>query len=314
MSLLMYPFWARNMLTHAGITEIMEPVNQADTGRTKLPPTTLSVVVPAMPADFKSRSFSPAKQILALSGVLMTLAVAVPFVVPNPEMRVIALLICAAGLFSAALLAVWRMKKLIAERDDYEVRLQETTYKLVERNSNLKQLVQIDPLTQLLNRRGLERALSVEVSRAKRQKLQMFAVLLDCDDFKAVNETHGHAGGDAVLQNMSGNVVKSIRPTDYASRVGGDEFIVLLVDVGVDEATRIAERIRLNINQYPAEHNGQRIPCTASLGMAELPLLIESIEEVLTLCRQSLTTSKGKGKNAITVTTFRRSSTTSDVT
>lgn len=284
----------------------MEPENQAETGRTKLPASTLSVVVPALPADPKTSALGPVNQIVLWAGSLLMLAMLIFLLLTDPTMRELGILCCAFGLFMSCMLAVWRMKKLISERNDYEIRLQETTYKLVERNSNLKQLVQIDPLTQLLNRRGLERALSVELSRAKRQKLQLFAVLLDCDDFKAVNENFGHAGGDAVLQGMSANVVRSIRPTDYASRVGGDEFIVLLVDVGVDDATRIAERIRVNINTYPAEFGNKPVPCTASMGMAELPLLIESIEDVLTLCRQSLQTSKGKGKNAITVTTFRR--------
>lgn len=274
--------------------------DQAET-KTKLPPMTLSVVVPALPA-YRQDGANWAIKIRIASIVVLVVSVLVFLLVPDVEIRGMLLMLASLTLFGLSIGATLQVKNLIQERDDYERRLQEMAYSLCEKNSNLKQLVQIDPLTQLLNRRGLEKALTVEVNRAQRKSTRLFAVLLDCDDFKAVNENYGHAGGDAVLQNMAANVFRSIRPTDYAARIGGDEFIVLLIDINEADAERVAERMRNNISCNAAVYNGKAVPCTASLGVAELPLTVTSIEDVLTLTRLALKESKTSGKNALTIT------------
>lgn len=276
--------------------------------RSKLPPATMSTVIPALPSSLKNGAGKGWTTSLTLGGVAIFCIGGVgTFAFQDPELRSMLLAACLVMLFALTMVSTWKMRNLMTEREDYERRLQQATYTLVEKNSNLKQLVQIDPLTQLLNRRGLEKALQVEMNRAQRQGLAVYAVLLDCDDFKGVNEGYGHAVGDLVLQNMAVNIFRSVRPTDYASRIGGDEFIVLLIDVTEEEARRIADRIRTNIAESPALSGGKAVPCTASLGAAELPMGMESIEEILQLCRQSLKTSKASGKNALTIVGLQKS-------
>lgn len=274
--------------------------------KSKLPPVTLSVVMPALPESIRKfeKSWVVWIRVGALSIVVVSIAVAVIMQSANAQVMTVPVLV--AGLVmlcTLTMVATWQMKKLMSEHDEYENRLREMTFKLCEKNVNLKQLVQIDPLTQLLNRRGLEKALTIESSRADRQGLRVFAALMDCDDFKQVNETHGHAGGDLLLQNMATHIFRSIRPTDYAARIGGDEFIVFIIDVSEAEATEIAERVRKNVAESPALHNGKAVSCTVSIGVAELPMSLPSIEDVLTLTRQSLESSKKGGKNVVTVST-----------
>jgi diguanylate cyclase (GGDEF)-like protein len=271
--------------------------DQTTTSKSKLPPVTLSVVMPALPASIRKfeKSWIIWMRVAAIAITVVSIAAACLL------RDVITLIVGAIILCGLNLFATWQMKKLLIEHDDYENRLREMTFKLCEKNVNLKQLVQIDPLTQLLNRRGLEKALMIETSRADRQGLRVFAALMDCDDFKQINEAHGHAGGDLLLQNMATNIFRSIRPTDYAARVGGDEFIVFIIDVDEAEALEIAERCRKNIAESPAVHNGKAVSCTVSIGISELPMTLPSIEDVLTFTRQSLESSKKGGKNVVTV-------------
>lgn len=280
------------------------PDEQANS-KSKLPPVTLSVVMPALPESIRKfeKSWVVWIRVGALSIVVVAIALAVILQAANVPMTVPVLVGGLVMLYTLTMVATWQMKKLMAEHDEYENRLREMTFKLCEKNVNLKQLVQIDPLTQLLNRRGLEKALTIESSRADRQGLRVFAALMDCDDFKQVNETHGHAGGDLLLQNMATHIFRSIRPTDYAARIGGDEFIVFIIDVSEVEATEIAERVRKNVAESPALHNGRPVSCTVSIGVAELPMSMPSIEDVLTLTRHSLESSKKGGKNVVTVST-----------
>jgi diguanylate cyclase (GGDEF)-like protein len=265
----------------------------------------MSVAMPALPSSFKNFSHTSTR-ITIIAAILLVASIGGFFLIPDFEMRSMLLMALTVGFCMLTLVSTRQMKKLVVERDDYEKRLQEMAYKLTEKNSNLKQLVQIDPLTQLLNRRGLEKALSIEMNRAQRKGLRMFAVLLDCDDFKAVNETYGHAVGDLVLQAMAENIYRSVRPTDYASRIGGDEFIVFLIDVDEVDSAHVAERIRQNISDCPAMQNGKPVPCTASLGVAELPATLQTIEEVLEITRAALKSSKTSGKNAVTINTLQK--------
>jgi diguanylate cyclase (GGDEF)-like protein len=268
--------------------------------KTNLPPATLSVVIPAMPAV--TAKSDPSDKIIEIGCVVvLALSALTWFSVESFDFRWMSMALFVVVMASFTYWATWRNRQTLLRHRDFESKLHEMAMQLAEKNTNLKQLVQIDPLTQLLNRRGLEKALTIEMSRCRRKGTKLYAILLDCDDFKSVNEHYGHAGGDLVLQEMAQNILRSIRPTDFASRVGGDEFIVLLIDIEHDNAARVAERIRSNINTYPAMQLNRPIPCTASLGVAQLPVEVCSIEEVLVLTRLALKASKKEGKNRITL-------------
>jgi diguanylate cyclase (GGDEF)-like protein len=112
---------------------------------------------------------------------------------------------------------------------------------LVER---LKAEARVDPLTGLLNRRGLQERLGVEVARANRESGRLAAVAFDIDHFKTVNDLHGHEVGDRVLTWLGAAIRGEVRGLDIAARQGGEEFAVVMVGAGEAEAHVLAERIR----------------------------------------------------------------------
>lgn len=102
-----------------------------------------------------------------------------------------------------------------------EEALKEATYRLEAATSRLETLANIDALTEVLNRIGLERALQSEFNRAQRQGWNVVAVMLDCDDFDRINASLGHAVGDVVLKEISGRLRETVRPTDHIAPSGG---------------------------------------------------------------------------------------------
>ncbi len=185
------------------------------------------------------------------------------------------------------------------ERRRMEEALREANQQLAGANKKLERLVQVDPLTGVLNRRGLEDALARETSRALRNASTMVAILLDCDDFKRVNDKLGHAAGDVVLRTVARFIQESVRPTDHVARVGGDEFLILLPDTRFPEAMLVAERLRLAIARSPLEAEGDAIEVTASLGVAQVPASVSALHELFALTRLALKSSKLRGKNCV---------------
>lgn len=177
--------------------------------------------------------------------------------------------------------------------------LQEATARLDAVTSKLEALANTDALTEVLSRIGMERALSAEFDRAQRQGGNLVAVLLDCDDFKRINEALGHAVGDVVLKEISGRLKETLRPTDHIARLGSDEFLFLLPDTRLAEGMLVAEKARLAVAENPLTLTSETIRVTASLGVFALPYEVCSMEEVLSLCRLAVRESKLLGKNRV---------------
>ena len=119
---------------------------------------------------------------------------------------------------------------------------------LREAKARLEAVSRTDPLTGLINRRALEATLATWQEDAR----EVVAVLVDADDFKSVNTRFGHAGGDLVLQAIAERTAEQVRGADPVGRIGGDEFLVLLSGVSVEEAAEVAERIRASISGTPS--------------------------------------------------------------
>ena len=115
-------------------------------------------------------------------------------------------------------------------------------------HTRLAELSLIDPLTELLNSRGLQRVISREMERSWHHESNILAILIDVDDFKRINETLGRAIGDLILKKIAQKLKDSLRTTDYVARIGGDEFIILLPETRLVEGERIAERVRLAVS------------------------------------------------------------------
>ncbi len=126
----------------------------------------------------------------------------------------------------------------------------------------------IDPLTELLNRRGLQAAAEAELARYTRTRQGLAVVVLDLDFFKLLNDRYGHAGGDSVLCEFSVFLRAMIRETDVAGRVGGEEFVLILPGMEADTAVATIERLRQAVAEYSFQLGSRLTRITASFGIA----------------------------------------------
>jgi len=122
-----------------------------------------------------------------------------------------------------------------------------------ERFQALEQLAATDPLTGLANRRGCEKSIAAELSRADRQRKPLSVVVLDINHLKDVNETYGYLAGDRVLREISTVLRRAIRPYDILARWGADEFVIVLPGVDLEQAQRVAVRVRSAVSTHAIE-------------------------------------------------------------
>jgi diguanylate cyclase (GGDEF)-like protein len=139
---------------------------------------------------------------------------------------------------------------------------------LIDYQKNLSHLATEDPLTQLLNHRGMESALHITLAQAARQQLPIAAIMVDVDNFKEVNSNFGNEAGDQVIRHIAHHLQRASRDSDVLARTGGDEYLLILPNTDLDGARLLAERIRVDIAERPLVVNQQRIPITVSLGVA----------------------------------------------
>jgi len=157
-----------------------------------------------------------------------------------------------------------------------------------------------DDLTGLYNSRYLNLVLRRESKRASRSGRPLSLLFMDLDGFKGVNDTHGHLAGSKALVEAAAIIRGSARETDVAARFGGDEFSVILPDTGREGAVSVAERIRERINACEfLSSDGLSIHLTASIGVATLPDVAASAEELLKAADVAMYRVKDAGKNGI---------------
>jgi diguanylate cyclase (GGDEF)-like protein/PAS domain S-box-containing protein len=146
--------------------------------------------------------------------------------------------------------------------------------------AQIQHLAITDELTNLYNRRHFFELAQREFDRVKRYGGALSAIMLDIDQFKLVNDTHGHAVGDEVLRKVAARLNASIRETDILGRYGGDEFAILLPETDLIPAHQLAERLRHWIAKTPVDSTVGRLDVTISLGVASLT---EDIADLATL-------------------------------
>ncbi|HVX92208.1 MAG TPA: GGDEF domain-containing protein [Xanthobacteraceae bacterium] len=128
----------------------------------------------------------------------------------------------------------------------------------------------VDPLTDVLNRRGFERELRRAIAYVRRYKAHAVLVYLDLDGFKPINDRHGHAAGDAMLQALAAEIVRRARASDAVGRLGGDEFAVLLWNLSEPDAQAKARALEALIGGTRVRWEGHDLQVGASAGTAEL--------------------------------------------
>ena len=159
-----------------------------------------------------------------------------------------------------------------------------------------------DDLTRLHNARYLRQFLVNEIKRARRYSSSVAAVFLDLDDFKLINDQHGHLVGSHVLMEVAALLLPSVRDTDCVVRYGGDEFLLILPDARLDDAIQVAERTRTKIERQ--RFNGGRrlkISLTASLGVATFPQHALSPQQLIAFADRAMYQAKARNKNCVWV-------------
>ncbi len=165
----------------------------------------------------------------------------------------------------------------------------------VEEFQALEILAVTDPLTGLANRRGGEQNIANEISRAKRQKSSLSCILLDIDRFKDINDTYGHQAGDQLLREISALLRRTVRAYDILVRWGGEEFLVVLPGVGLEQTRKLAERVRHAVETMELQGIGA---VTVSAGAATLDDDYD-FESTLALADRRLYQAKAAGRNCV---------------
>jgi len=173
----------------------------------------------------------------------------------------------------------------------------DTLDQLDARQQELEQLSRHDALTSLKNRRAIDEVLAAETARSCRYNTALSLIMLDIDNFKTVNDEHGHQEGDRVLQKTATTMQKRLRETDSCGRWGGEEFIAILPNTTLDEAALVAEAIRQAIeHEVYASQPGK--PITASIGVAEFETHTGS-SDLIRAADRALYRAKRSGKNLV---------------
>lgn len=178
-----------------------------------------------------------------------------------------------------------RLKKLAGEREFY------------------KKLSNRDEMTGLANYRSCHETLEKETERAKRYNRPLTIMMIDIDDFKCCNDTYGHLAGDTAMVQIAGLIKKQTRTTDVATRYGGEEFMVILPETTIDEASAVAERIRESIaeHQFLSEEGTPMACLSVTIGLSALPDHATTKKDLIRTADIALYKGKTSGKNKVVV-------------
>jgi two-component system, cell cycle response regulator len=159
-----------------------------------------------------------------------------------------------------------------------------------------------DGLTGIANHRSFHETLSREIARSDRNKAEFGLILIDIDDFKIINDKHGHLVGDAVIKNLTLRIASIIRKADLFARQGGEEFALILPDTSIQGAKVLAQRVCAKINSEPFEFFQTRVLYTISLGLSiYCGATPRTKDQLLTDADEALYHSKKSGKNRVSI-------------
>lgn len=172
------------------------------------------------------------------------------------------------------------------------------------RIAEAERLSQTDDLTKLHNARYLRQFMLNEIRRARRYGNSVAALFLDLDDFKGINDVHGHLVGSHVLMEIAAVILSSVRDTDAVARYGGDEFVIVLPDTHTELAASVAERIREKIERFHFTGGRRlRLRLTASFGVAAFPRHASSPQQLIACADTAMYEAKAANKNCVRIST-----------
>ncbi|WP_367066804.1 diguanylate cyclase [Oryzisolibacter sp. LB2S] len=156
-----------------------------------------------------------------------------------------------------------------------------------------------DPLTGLFNRRQLDATLGPAMQLCREQGACLSVLIVDIDHFKRINDTHGHAAGDAVLQSFAQLLLRHMRPQDMAYRIGGEEFLLVLGGTPLDTAVERAHMLREAVEVLRVRTGSGELSVTLSCGAAAFPLHAQEPQDLLDCADQALYEAKKGGRNRV---------------
>jgi diguanylate cyclase len=183
------------------------------------------------------------------------------------------------------------MRARVQEAEDEVARLQEEL-------TQASEMVRHDPLTGVLNRKGMDEALEREVGRARRKQAPLCLAMLDIDNFKKLNDTYGHEAGDQALVHLARVVREALRPQDTLARFGGEEFVIVLADTLLDDAVQAMTRVQRELTRKFFLHRNEKLLITFSCGVAELAAE-EDAAPALKRADEAMYLAKRAGKNRV---------------
>lgn len=187
----------------------------------------------------------------------------------------------------------------ISERKAAEQDLELRLGQIEDLQASLREQAIRDPLTGLFNRRYLDETLPRELARAERDERPISIIMLDIDHFKALNDLHGHTAGDQVLVRLAQILIANIRPADFVTRYGGEEFLITLIDTSVEAAAFRAESWLRAVQHDPVIYAGQPLEITLSAGVAGYPADGCEVKALIEKADAALYAAKAAGRNRV---------------
>jgi len=200
---------------------------------------------------------------------------------------------------AARLRAGQRVIRLQQELDRDREEIRRFAAELAVSNRRLQEVALTDALTGFPNRRYAIERVQQEWQVSSRNRRPLSTMVIDVDMFKMYNDTHGHDIGDAVLKQVAGAVKGALRAQDVVARTGGDEFLVICPDTGLDAALACAERVRFAVESAPLLFEGRLLGATVSIGVATRDNVMKEPDSLIKRADQALYLAKSKGRNCV---------------
>lgn len=182
----------------------------------------------------------------------------------------------------------------ISEKKIYQNQLNRFLEELTDKNKKLEDLAALDMLTGALNRRKFDYFVNLEVEKKEKYGSPFSIIMFDIDKFKGINDQYGHKKGDKILKDITTLIKYTLRVTDKLFRWGGDEFIILLPELALRNALKVADKVRQIIQSYDFEIGNDAL--TVSLGVGEYSLH-ENTDQFVTRVDTALLKAKSSGRN-----------------
>lgn len=190
-----------------------------------------------------------------------------------------------------------RLVRIEIATDITDRKLMEQQLEAARREAEM--LADTDMLTGMNNRRAFFNLGKQTLHLAQRNATPVSLIMFDLDHFKQINDLHGHAAGDQVLQAIAKTAAEQVRASDVLARLGGEEFAILMPQTTLEQAVKLAERLRLSLELLEISFHGKRLHCTGSFGVSHAKQGQDSLDKLLARADHALYEAKHSGRNRV---------------